>query len=178
MSDWEIKVTLPTMDIPAFQEHLEVISQLVVEDLAEIAYVSMQSFIDGQKEAFPQLSEVTKWFKQKKMQNPKVRVSTGDFLRALKMEVGDGKAEVGILVPKGSRGQDLEMIARVMEGGATVRVTSKMRNWFAAQGKPLKKTTMYLRIPARPVFAPAAAEVDDQIMKVVNGYLEDALRNL
>ena len=178
MADWDVRVQIPPLDIPAFVEHLTVIRQLVVEDLAEIAYVSLQSFIEDQKDAFPTLSDVTKWFKQRTMKNPKVRVSSGDFLRAIRMDVEDGKAQVGILIPRGSRGQDMEMLARVMEGGATVRVTSKMRRWFASQGKPLRKTTMYLRVPARPVFAPTVAEVEEQLPKVVVGYLEDALRKL
>ena len=42
--------------------------------------------------------------------------------------------------------------ARALEEGATITVTDKMRLYLAANGLPLKGTTKFLRIPARPIF--------------------------
>ena len=44
---------------------------------------------------------------------------------------------------------ELEMIAGVHEFGVEIRVTPKMRAWFAYQGYPLKPTTTSVKIPER-----------------------------
>lgn len=46
-------------------------------------------------------------------------------------------------------------IARVHEKGATIEVTDAMRKGFVAViGRRIKKTTKYIRIPARPFISP------------------------
>ena len=145
MGSWGVRVQKPSFN-PAFGSEMRTLQQLVLEDIAEIAYVSLQSQIETGDTAFP-LSEMTKWLREKEGKGTRARVDSGDFLRALDKNVEEGKATIGILIPRGSKGQDMEMIARVMEGGATIRVTDRMRKWFAAQGKPLKDTTVALRIP-------------------------------
>lgn len=53
--------------------------------------------------------------------------------------------EVGVL----SNDSELQMIANVHEYGASIRVTPKMRAWFAYNGYPLKVTTTTIEIPER-----------------------------
>jgi hypothetical protein len=176
MAGWGIRTRKVTLN-PTPESGLRVIQQLILEDLAEIAYVSLRTQIETGDTAFP-LSEMTKWLREKEGKGLRARVSTGDFLRALEKNVEEGKATVGILVPRGAKGQDMEMLARVMEGGATVPVTQRMRKWFAAQGKPLKRTTVALKIPPRPIFDPVLGELEDKIDEVVNRYMDQILEGI
>lgn len=176
MAGWGVKVRKASFN-PAFESDMRVVQQLVLEDLAEIAYVALQDQIKSGDTAFP-LSEMTKWLKQKDGDDPRARVESGDFLRALDKRVEEGKATVGILIPRGSKGQDMEMLARVMEGGATVPVTERMRKWFAAQGKPLKRTTVALKIPPRPIFDPVMGEMEKHIDSVVGKHMDEILGSI
>jgi len=45
-------------------------------------------------------------------------------------------------------------VAKIHEGGKRIRVTPAMRRRAAAMGHPIKKTTRFLKIPARPVIEP------------------------
>jgi len=174
MPDWEVKFEVPHAT-QKLHEELGLVAQLVIEDLADLAYVTIVETLEQQKNAFPPLSAVTQWFRQKQGKSTRTRIDTGDFLRGIQQEIRDKYALVGMLVPRNSKGDDMEMIAKIMEGGATIRVTSKMRRWFAAQGKPLRKSTMFLHIPPRPVFAAAEAEIDAEVDKVVGKYLDQML---
>jgi len=61
---------------------------------------------------------------------------------------------VGFFGNGGSPGTDIAARAAVNEYGATIRVTKKMRGFFAAKfGIGLKKSTNVIRIPARPSMA-------------------------
>jgi hypothetical protein len=110
----------------------------------------------------------------------KLLVDSGDFLRAVRKTIDAGKKEalVGILDERGPHGQDLELIALVLEGGAYVRVTEKLRGWMAAQGFPLRKTTMYIRVPPRPVMGVAADEVEDEFGELVDMAVDAAVDQL
>jgi len=104
----------------------------------------------------------------------RINLDTGDYLRAIEVKKGENLvAEVGILNPKGPKGQDMEAIGRVMEGGATIRVTEKMRGWFASKGLHLKASTSHIFIPPRPVFGLATPEMDDATDKVVDPFLKE-----
>lgn len=46
-------------------------------------------------------------------------------------------------------GTPVAKVALINEFGATIKVTDKMRRWFAAQGFPLNKHTTEIHIPAR-----------------------------
>lgn len=171
MAAWGVRTKGVSYLNPAFREDMRIVQQLVIEDLAEVAYVSLKDQIKSGDADVP-LSELTQWLKRQEGEDQRARVGSGDLLRAIDKQVEPGKATIGILIPRGSKGQDMEMIARVMEGGATVPVTSRMRKWFAAQGKPLRRTTTYLKIPPRPIFDPVIGEFEEEIDAVVNRYMD------
>ena len=176
MANWGVRVKKPSFN-PAFDSDVRFVQQAILEDLAEVVYVAVKDQVRSGETAFP-LSELTRELKREDGDDQRARVETGDLLRAIDKQVEVGKASIGILVPRGSKGQDLEMIARVMEGGATIRVTERMRKWFAAQGKPLKRTTMVLKIPPRPIFDPVSGDLGKHVDAVVGKYLDDILRSI
>ena len=104
-----------------------------------------------------------------------INFDTGDFYKSIQAQPGGtNKAEVGILTPKGPKGQDMLAIARIMEGGATIRVTEKMRGWFASHGLHLRPSTSFILIPPRPVFGTATPDMD----KGIDGLMERVLPQL
>lgn len=67
----------------------------------------------------------------------------------------------------GSDDDEVVMIARVHEFGADIKVTDKMRGWFAANGYPLKKSTTSITIPERSFLRSGYDEnVNDVVDKV------------
>lgn len=102
-------------------------------------------------------------------------LNEGELERAIQVIEQGGKVFVGI--PEGAQrsdGTSLEMVAEVMEYGATIPVTDRVRAFFAANGYPLKKETQVIVIPARPFFEPAIAETQEQISEEV-GVLQDRI---
>lgn len=100
-------------------------------------------------------------------------LDTGDYFKAIQVQPGGkNKAEVGLLSPKGPKGQDMLAIARVMEGGATIRVTEKMRGFFASHGLHLKPSTTHILIPPRPVFGTATPEMDEEVGRLMEPYFD------
>lgn len=71
----------------------------------------------------------------KKNDFPKV-IATAESLKGRKVHIGALNGENAWL-------------AGIHEYGCTIKVTDKMRKWFAAQGYPLKKTTTVIKIPER-----------------------------
>jgi hypothetical protein len=124
--------------------------------------------------AWPPLSETTRFLTNR----DRPMVGTGDFVRSIRTEVTGDKASIGILIPKGEKGQDMEAMARVAEGGAYVRVTEKMRKWFAAKGRPLRKTTSVIYVPPRPVFNPKTEFVEDKIDEIFGNVLNNLVEKL
>lgn len=83
------------------------------------------------------------------------------------------KMRVGIVAPGGDK---IYMVARVHEYGIDIAVTDKMRDWFLAQGMPLRKDTTHIRIPERSFlrtgwdknetsFQRKAVELFDQVLQ-------------
>jgi len=136
--------------------------------LAQIIHKELLSRIDSGESGWPPLSQVTKWLKG----SDQMLVDSGDFRKAIEYTVDGNKAYIGILNPRGSKDQDMELIARVIEGGAVIPVTPKMRGWFAAKGHPLRLSTVAIVIPARPVFAPSLTALDDRIEEVFSPLLD------
>ncbi len=89
-----------------------------------------------------------------------------DLINALTYEVEEnGSFKVGF--PEGATnryGININMIAAGMEKGFTINVTPKLRDYFAANGRPLKSSTTHLDIPARPFFEPVYKKFRDEIV--------------
>lgn len=86
-------------------------------------------------------------------------------------------ARAGILKNKrypgegGKEGISLVENALLQEYGATIRVTDKMRKWFAAQGCPLRKDKTSIVIPPRPFLRKALGQQKEWV-KFVNEFFD------
>ena len=172
MSDWGIKVQLDGIS-PEFLEELRKTENTVISELADLMYETIMSYFDQSSSLLP-LKDVTKWLKGSDL----VLNDTGDLKRSIQVQKNGNKALVGVLIPKGSKGQDMEMIARVMEGGATIRVSAKMRGWFAWKGFPLDRGTTTLFVPPRPIFSKSMRTLDESIDKVAFPHITKLLEKL
>ena len=157
-----------------FEEEIKEIQRDIIRDLADDLYNKLVSSIREGRSDWPPLSEVTRWLKG----DSKVYVNDGDFLRSLQIEVGSESAQIGILAPRGPEGEDMELIARVLQGGAVIPVTERMRKWFAARGFPLRKTTLAITVPARPLFSPSMDTLDKDFDSIVAPYLDNILTRI
>lgn len=82
---------------------------------------------------------------------------------ALTQRLNDFKIEAGWFENnRYENGISVAEVARVQNYGANIKVTDKMRKWFAAQGFPLKKDTQNIIIPPRPFMDNAAQRVKGQ----------------
>ena len=89
---------------------------------------------------------------------------------ALTQRLNDFKIEAGWFENnRYSDGISVAEVARVQNYGANIRVTEKMRKWFAAQGFPLKESTQNIIIPPRPFMDYAKQRVNGQ-----EGYIKIA----
>jgi hypothetical protein len=90
----------------------------------------------------------------------------GDLINALMYFVDeDGSFKVGFQEGATNRyGININMIAAGLEKGFTIGVTENLRNYFAAQGRPLKASTTHLDVPARPFFEPVLKKYRDDII--------------
>jgi len=69
---------------------------------------------------------------------------------------------------KGQYGMTPQALAKKHEYGHRQRLTRKMKRKMAAMGIPVKRSTKYLQIPARPMIRPLHREVQ----KTVGGYFK------
>lgn len=65
------------------------------------------------------------------------------------------------------------MKARIQERGATIPVSPKMRAFLLSRGFPLRASTQYLVIPARPNFANSLREVLPQIGPIIQRAIDE-----
>lgn len=165
---WGCKIDM-VHDLSDMVEDLKLASEVGIYTLAHDIHKELVDRIEQGDQSWPPSSEVTKWLKG----GEKPLVNSGDFKKAIEIRVDKQTAYVGILSPFGNRGQDMEMIARVIEGGAIIPVTDKMRGWFAARGFPLRKTTAAIIIPARPVFGPSIATLEEKVDEVFGPLLDE-----
>lgn len=80
---------------------------------------------------------------------------TGELANALELIVVKRGNRVDYAV--GLKDERLATIANANEDGAIITVTEGLRNFFAANGLPLKASTNLLFIPPRPLFGKAVA---------------------
>jgi|GEM_PF-1189504 hypothetical protein len=66
-------------------------------------------------------------------------------------------------------------IALVLEEGATIRVSERMRKFLHAQGLHLKQSTSELHIPPRPLFTLVFDMEEEKILKIARQALEEEL---
>ena len=69
-------------------------------------------------------------------------------------------------------GTPVAKVAEINEFGATIRVTDKMRKWFAFQGFPLNKNTTEIHIPPRSFMRSTCDEKKQEWSNVMNSRLK------
>lgn len=84
--------------------------------------------------------------------------------------LGKRKIRVGLM------GGDMAEIGAVHEFGARIRVTPKMRKWFAAQGFPLRKDTTHIVIPERSFIRAGFDENEKAFLEEAKKWLFEAFR--
>lgn len=99
----------------------------------------------GQK--FEPIGALTAW----KKGSTKALMDSGGLVRSITWK----RVRGGVWIGTNYRSKKGVNIARVHEKGATIEVTDAMRKGFVAViGRRIKKTTKYIRIPARPFISP------------------------
>jgi phage gpG-like protein len=154
----------------AIEAEIQNIGKRAVEEGSTAIRRHVVSGIVGRRSTWPQLSYVTRTVKG----NDTPLIQHGDLLASIDSESEGQTAFVGVMKKQGSHGQDLETVARIMEEGAVISVTPKMREWFKSNGFPLRASTTHITVPARPFLEPAVeesyAEIDDEIGKAVDKF--------
>lgn len=87
------------------------------------------------------------------------------------VEALDGK-QVNVGMPTGS---EQAYIAAIHEWGVNITVTQKMRNWFIAQGHPLKKSTTQIVIPERSFFRNGMSAKGNKVIEKHKQVIPDVL---
>ena len=80
------------------------------------------------------------------------------------------KAKVGY-----QAGSEQEMIARVHEYGARIRVTDKMRGYLASQGMHLKAETSHIVIPERSFLRTGASLAVEDVQRKAGQLIEEVI---
>ena len=91
----------------------------------------------------------------------KWKTQKDDFpkVSAVAKTISGRKVQVGALTGKNA------YLAAIHEYGCTIRVTPKMRAWFARQGYPLKKSTTVIKIPERSFLRTGHDQNADRVIK-------------
>ena len=101
-------------------------------------------------------------------------VDKGDLRRSIRTKVISwNTAFVGVLARTRVGGKSMVNVGSILHDGATIRVTPKMRLWFAAQAstlgmRPLSASTTVIRIPGRPFIRSVVETAGAQGLVVLN----------
>lgn len=81
-----------------------------------------------------------------------VRFTVGKYKGNIRLLIGflPGKKKFRF----GDKTITIPALAAIHEGGKRFKITTAMRRFFAAAGRPLRRSTKYLTIPARPMVEP------------------------
>lgn len=95
------------------------------------------------------------------------RVSSSKAIGGLRLWIGFLSQKNRRINVGGGKKVTIPALAKIHEQGKRIRVTPQMRKMAAAKGLPLKKSTKFLQIPARPVIAPFWQKIKGQIPKYI-----------
>ena len=108
--------------------------------------------------------------KEKKGQDPRTLIATGAYVNAIGViETKKGKGytySVGLTEETHPGGLPMEQLGRILEYGARIRVTPKMRAYLHWRGLHLKKETEFITIPSRPHWGPVFLCVRREVRKL------------
>lgn len=170
----DLKTNAPAVFKNIDQARFDVIATEAVNACADKGQKFLREGIDRGRSSWPRLTNWTMLLRFiKGITSSQINFETGDYYRAIEVRKGAPRmAEVGILNDKGSKGQPLHKIAAVMEGGATIQITERMRGWFGAHGLHFRASTSYVYIPPRPVFGTALPEMEDEVPRLMGPYVK------
>lgn len=155
------------LNAEGMKKHLDEVMPEVVQEVANRLWTKIVFNLQNGRADWPALSRVTEEIKG----SAQPLRDQGDLQNAIRVAYIGQTALVGI--PDGMQhrdGTDLQLIAAVMEEGAVITVTDRMRGWMAARGFPLRKDTQVIVIPARPFFEPAVREVEAELPEILAKY--------
>jgi hypothetical protein len=116
--------------------------------------------------------------KQRKGQDSRRLIATGAYVNSISVvEQKKGKGwtyKVGFDRERHPGGLPMETLGRILEYGAKIKVTPKMRAYLRWRGLFLRKTTTHIVIPARPHWMPIFLRVKRYARRLA----EDASENL
>ena len=179
---------LSTLDESVFKKE----ATKAAHDFGELLYAQIMEWMNSGRPDWPSLSDATVMLRSLRDEkdtpksgenvlgkgSPQPLVDSGSFKRAIQLEKDDSGSALGILVPRDESGKDIQMIAEIMEGGALIPVTDKMRNYLATKGIHLRKTTRVISVPKRPLFNPAADLLDENLAEWLKPYEDNILREI
>jgi len=152
-----------------FRSSADELTGAVTKEAGERLHAKIVGNFQNGRPDWPALSQVTAELKG----HAQPLVDSGMLLRNITLTFVGETALVGI--PDGAQypdGTEVDLVASVMEDGAVIRVTERMRNFFAARGFPLRKETEVIMIPARPFFEPAVKELEDELPEILEEVFE------
>lgn len=137
--------------------------------LAKALLEEVQKKFDQGSPDWPTLSMVTQELKG----SSQPLVDTGQLRDSFQiLDLGEA---VFVGIPDGMTrddGTSMELVAGVQENGATIKVTDKVRNFFAGKGFPLRKTTEVVIIPPRAFFEPSVQAVEERLPDILGPILD------
>ncbi len=151
--------------IPQLKHALPAITDKTAERTGQLVEAKIIEKIDRSDPSWAKLSSFT--IEQKK--SSKAWVDTGELRSLITYKVSvKGKAyhvQVGIF------SGEKAMIATVLEFGATINVTPKMRAYLHHIGMHLRKSTTTIRIPPRPLFRAVFDEEKGNLESIIEKIL-------
>jgi len=111
--------------------------------------------------------------KAEKGQDSRTLIATGAYLNSIgAVKVTDTKKKityrVGYKQTMHPGGLPMSVLGRILEYGAKIEVTPKMRAYLNWKGLHLKATTKYIIIPSRPHFQPTRMDVKRHLRRLVS----------
>lgn len=158
----EVKFEEFLHDLNVVEVRAETAANEFVHEAAEKLRRKIQDNIAFGRPEWPELSMVTKALKG----SEQPLRDSGELLLSIQVQHLGNTALVGI--PDGTvrtDGTPMDVVADILEHGAAIRVTDKMRGFLASKGFPLKRTTETVVIPPRRFFEPAVREWRDELVK-------------
>lgn len=109
--------------------------------------------------------------KEAKGHDPRTLIATGFYVNSIKVverKVGKGWTYYVGFEPNAMHpgGLPLHVLARILEYGARIRVTPKMRAYLHWRGLHLKADTKFVTIPPRPHWMPVFLRVRREVGKI------------
>jgi hypothetical protein len=156
----EFEDLIQDLEASALEDRLERSGREAVQKVGQAVLDKVQSNLQNGRADWPALSAAT--VELRGAGQP--LNDAGELLRSFGLTFDGDKAFVGI--PEGATrtdGTPMDLVAAILEDGAALEVTPRMRGFLAARGVPLRPDTRVLIVPPRPFFDPALQEIAEAL---------------